>query len=77
METTATRAPEKTEQFKITGDWKVQSKNLKEKFSQLTDEDLKFEAGKENELLTRVEARLGKKREEVIELVKKAAEHKN
>lgn len=60
-----------TEAFKITGNWANQSKELKNKFSQLTDEDLKFEAGKENDLLNRVETRLNKKREEVINIIKK------
>ncbi|RZT00064.1 hypothetical protein [Aquimarina brevivitae] len=59
------------EAFKITGNWANQSKELKSKFSQLTDEDLKFEAGKENELLKRVENRLKKGREEVINIIKK------
>lgn len=40
-----------SEKFKIIGDWNEQSKELKEKFSQLTDSDLKFEPGKENELI--------------------------
>jgi uncharacterized protein YjbJ (UPF0337 family) len=57
------------ESFKITGNWDAQAKLLKEKFSQLTDADLKFETGKETELLTRVETRLNKKREEVIGLI--------
>ncbi len=60
------------ELFKITGDWGEQSKVLKEKFSQLTDSDLKFEAGKENELLERVGTRLNKKSEEVMNIIKKA-----
>jgi len=77
METTPTRAPEQTEQFKITGDWKIQSKTLKEKFTQLTDEDLKFEAGEESELFQRMEKRLNMKRTEVIDLIKKANENKN
>jgi hypothetical protein len=59
------------EAFKITGNWANQSKELKGKFSQLTDEDLKFETGKENELLKRVETRLNKNREEVINIIKK------
>ncbi len=59
------------ETFKITGDWKIQSKELKAKFNQLTDDDLKFETGKENELLTRIENRLHKKRDEVIALINK------
>ena len=37
--------------FKIKGNWMIQSALLKEKFPQLTDADLKFETGKESELL--------------------------
>ena len=59
------------ETFKITGNWEAQSKQLKEKFSQLTDADLKFEIGKENELLSRMETKLNKKREEVIDIINK------
>jgi hypothetical protein len=61
----------KTESFKISGNWAKQSELLKDKFSQLTDSDLKFEPGKENELLQRVETRLNKKREEVINIINK------
>ena len=60
-----------TESFKITGNWTTQSKELKSKFSQLTDEDLKFEPGKENDLIKRVETRLNKNREDVISIIKK------
>lgn len=65
-----------SENFKITGDWTVQSKELKQKFPQLTDEDLKFETGKEHELLGRVEKRINKKREEVINIIKKGQPEK-
>jgi hypothetical protein len=37
----------------------------------LTDSDLKFESGREDDLLERVEARLHKKRDEVIDIIKK------
>ena len=59
------------ETFKMRGDWNDQSKQLKAKFSQLTDEDLKFEEGKENDLLQRVETRLSKTREEILSIIKK------
>ena len=59
------------EAFKITGNWSDQSKQLKTKYSQLTDEDLKFEEGKENDLIKRVETRLNKNREEVVSIIKK------
>jgi hypothetical protein len=60
----------KTENFKITGNWEKQSKQLAKKFSQLTKADLKLETGKDSELLSRIETRLNKTREEVINLIK-------
>lgn len=60
-----------TEIFKIFGDWTKQANKLKDKFPQLTDSDLKFNNGGEDDLLKRVEARLNKKREEVINIIKK------
>jgi hypothetical protein len=61
----------KNEDFKVNGNWDTQAKLLKEKFSQLTDADLKFEIGKEEDLLKRIETRLKKKREEVINIISK------
>ncbi|MDM1550510.1 MULTISPECIES: hypothetical protein [Empedobacter] len=66
-----------SEKFKIIGDWNEQSKELKEKFSQLTDSDLKFEPGKENELIERVGNRLNKKADEVMNIIKKATNVKS
>jgi hypothetical protein len=60
-----------TDPFRITGNWNEQSKHLKAKFSQLTDADLKFETGKEEDLLKRIETRLNKKRDEVINIIRK------
>ena len=68
---TNTHSEKKTESFKISGNWTKQAEQLKEKFNQLTDSDLKFEPGKENELLQRVETRLNKKRDEVINIINK------
>ena len=55
--------------FIITGDWATQAKQLKEKFTTLTDADLEFENGKEGELLGRLEIKLDKKRNEVISII--------
>jgi hypothetical protein len=65
-----------TETFKMNGNWETQSKQLKKNYSQLTDADLKFEAGKENELLSRIETRLNKNREDVIGIIKKSQPQK-
>lgn len=59
------------ENFKMIGDWTSQSKTLKEKYPLLVDADLKFEKGKENDLLARVGTRLNKKRDEVINILRK------
>ena len=59
----------KSQDFNISGNWKEQSRQLKEKFSQLKDSDLVFEKGKENELLERIENKLSKNREEVIKIL--------
>jgi hypothetical protein len=60
----------KSEGFKITGNWERQSKQLKKKFCQLTNADMKLTPGKDEELLTRIETRLNKSRQEVINLIK-------
>ena len=57
------------ETFKVKGNWDVQAKGLKKKYPKLTDSDLKFEEGKEDELLKRFQSRLGKTREEVIKII--------
>jgi hypothetical protein len=60
-----------SEPFKMTGNWINQSLLLQDKFAQLTDADLRFEEGKEEELLDRIEARIHKKRDEVINIIRK------
>lgn len=76
MENSPVKTEKSDETFKIQGNWSEQSKELKTKFPQLTDSDLKFEQGKENEMLTKVESRLSKSRSEVIGILKNA-QHKS
>jgi hypothetical protein len=72
--TKAKAKPKKVaEEFKITGNWAEQAKALKAKFPKLSDADLKFEAGKEEQLLLRLTSALNKKKEEVVSLIKKGA----
>ena len=68
METTQKKT---SESFKITGSIENLSKRLKEKYPQLTEADLKFESGKENEMIARLEKRLNKNHEEVVQILKK------
>ncbi len=63
---------ERKNDFKIISSvWENSSKKLKEQFPQLTDADLKFETGKENFLLDRIENKINKKRSEVIDIINK------
>ena len=51
--------------LEIKGNWNVIKGKLKQKYGQLTDDDLTFVDGKEDELLGRVQTRLGKTKEQV------------
>ncbi len=66
-----TPKPSSSEPFTISGDWSKQSRMLKEKFAQLTDEDLAFQPGKEEELLARLVERLNKGPQEVTNIINK------
>jgi uncharacterized protein YjbJ (UPF0337 family) len=52
-------------QLKLAGEWKVIKGNLKQKWSQLTDEDLQYVEGKQDELVGRTQRRTGEPREVV------------
>lgn len=64
------------ESLLISGNWDWQANKLRAKFPQLTTEDLKYETGKEDELLTRLASRLMKSREEVTRLIRKGKAHR-
>lgn len=64
------------ESFRISGDWDLQSKLLRRRFPQLTPSDLEFERNRESDLLKRIEARLNKKRAEVIDIINKTLPNK-
>jgi len=51
--------------LQIKGNWNEIKGKLKQKYGQLTDDDLAFATGKEEELLGRLQQRLGKKKEEI------------
>ena len=47
------------------GSWNEAKGKLKQKYAQLTDDDLAFAEGKEDELLGRLEQKLGKTKEDL------------
>lgn len=56
----------------IKGNWNEKKGKLKQQFSKLTDDDLMYVEGKEDELVGRIQKRLGKTKEEAREILRKA-----
>ena len=52
--------------LQIKGTWNEAKGKLKQKYAQLTDDDLLFVEGKEDELYGRLQNRLGRTKEEII-----------
>jgi uncharacterized protein YjbJ (UPF0337 family) len=50
--------------------WEVQKEKLKQKFAALTDNDLLYLEGMENEMVTKLALKLGKNKEEVYKIIK-------
>ena len=55
----------------IQGNWKEISGKLKQQYAQLTDDDLLFAEGKDEEMLGRLEKKLGKTKEQIRDLIAK------
>jgi len=53
----------------LKGNWNETKGKLNQKFGQLTDDDLVFSEGKDDELLGRLQKRLGKTKENIRELI--------
>jgi uncharacterized protein YjbJ (UPF0337 family) len=51
--------------LKFKGDWNITKGKLKQKWATLTDDDLKYSEGKQEELVGRIEKRTGETREAV------------
>jgi uncharacterized protein YjbJ (UPF0337 family) len=53
----------------VSGNWKLISGKLKQKYAELTDDDLLLIEGKEEELLGRLEKKLGQTKENVRKII--------
>ena len=51
--------------LEIKGDWNIAKGKLKQKWADLTDDDLTFVSGKEDELIGRIQKRTGETREAI------------
>lgn len=52
----------------IKGGWDEFKGKLKQKYAELTDDDLKYEEGKDDEMWGRLEQKLGKAKKELLSL---------
>ena len=55
--------------LKMKGDWNANKGKLKQQFAQLTDEDLDYTEGKGDELVGRLQNKLGKSKSEITKLL--------
>ena len=53
----------------VKGHWDEQKGKLKQKFAQLTDNDLLFTEGKKEEMMGKLQIKLGKTKEELHEII--------
>jgi len=56
--------------IELKGDWNIIKGNLKQKWAKLTDDDLQFIEGQQDELLGRIQKRTGQSREAVEAAIK-------
>ena len=57
--------------LQIKGSWNELKGKLKQQYANLTDDDLVFSEGKEDELLGRLQKKLGKTKDEVRQMIEK------
>jgi uncharacterized protein YjbJ (UPF0337 family) len=57
--------------LQIKGNWNVLKGKLKQNYANLTDDDLKYVEGKEDELLGRLQKKTGKTKEQLVDEINK------
>jgi uncharacterized protein YjbJ (UPF0337 family) len=58
------------DKLEVKGRWNEIKGKLKQAYADLTDDDLRHEEGKDDELVGRIQQRLGKSRDEVRKMLK-------
>ena len=62
------------DKLEIKGNWNIIKGKLKQEYGDLTDDDLTYAEGKEDELFGKLQKKLGKTREELMEEFDKYSE---
>lgn len=58
------------DKLEIKGNWNEMKGKLKQKYADLTDDDLKYSEGKEEELVGKIQKKTGKTRDEVVKAIR-------
>jgi len=58
--------------LEVKGNWNIIKGKLKQRWAQLTDDDLKYDEGQEDELIGRIQKRTGETRETIEEALDEA-----
>ena len=58
--------------LEVKGDWNITKGKLKQKWAKLTDSDLQYAEGKQDELIGRIQKRTGETREAVEKAIKES-----
>jgi len=57
--------------LELKGRWNEMKGKLKQHYANLTDDDLKYEEGKEDELIGKIQKKTGRTKEEISEFIQK------
>ncbi|HEY0609448.1 MAG TPA: CsbD family protein [Chitinophaga sp.] len=60
------------DKLQIKGKWNEIKGRLKQQYADLTDDDLLYQEGQEDKLIGKLQQKLGKTRDEVIEMLRSA-----
>jgi uncharacterized protein YjbJ (UPF0337 family) len=60
------------DKLEIKGNWNAVKGKLKQQYAGLTDDDLAYQEGKEEELVGRLQKKLGKSRDEIVRMINKS-----
>lgn len=58
------------DKLELKGNWNKIKGKLKEEYGELTDDDLTYAEGQEEQLVGRLQDKLGKSRDEVVKILK-------
>jgi uncharacterized protein YjbJ (UPF0337 family) len=56
-------------ELKLKGNWNEIKGKIKQQYGDLTEDDLKYEEGKDDELVGRIQKKIGKTKDEVIKWI--------